>query len=209
MASKTFNWQEYLDQGETLLWSGEPDHGQKLLEITGQEKVYHFGLLAIILLFWVVMSLAVIQSSASWNGPLWFLGIATICCLIASYFTASGRALVFKNLHYAITDQRALVCRTDFNLLRRTDVRFFECPYREGYLFPVHEQGRYGSVQVGEQLAPRYTHFTTGTGLSHSGRSPYETEHVVPILFENMADAETVQRALLAASEKSLQLDRT
>jgi len=193
------DWQDVFDDGEKLLWIGRPDYGCKFMEFVGQEKIYYRFFSVGVVIIWI--SFLFIPPSAGMNRSVavWVFGAVSISFLVTFYYMASTRSYVLSNLFYAITDERAVVCRRGYNfrLSHRRYVLSF--PFIATYTFPVYSGRPYSSIQVGSLLSTDIIQ-PFGYGLTHPGWPLGQATGFIPVLFENIADSHSVRKELLVAT---------
>jgi len=170
-----------------LLWSGRPDHGRKLHQAIGDERVLHGSIAVGIAVIWAVPYLLPEGGTVGPTAAIWICAVSTLLLILFALAVAVGRTDHLGRAHYAVTDCRAIVCHDVKTLALTRRARLTCCALSHTFTYPISDTRPHASVRVGSEFA----------------RHPTLYAGVEPILFEQVAGAEHVRRILFAASEAS------
>ena len=191
-------WKQFLEPGETLLWTGRPAYGRRVFEFIGAEKTWQLGLLLGTVAMWLTWPMIERDGARTADDAIWGYGAATLAFGLVAIYMATARAYVLGTLHYAVTDRRAIVRREGRNHFLANREFLVSCEHSQGFRFPIVPGLPYPSLTVGYLLS-RDEVQPFGYGLTHPGWHPLRARGVVPILFEQLENAGDV-RDLLAAT---------
>lgn len=111
----------YLDQDETLLWTGQP---------IGKAPVPNKPFLVIFMIFWMGFAVFWTVSAAAMGGFFGIFGIFFIAFGAFGFYNALfGQNRVLKTAVYAVTDRRAIILTNGRNGLNCTEYIFANLPH--------------------------------------------------------------------------------
>jgi len=183
----TPDWQDVLKDGEELLWSGRPEYGRKFMQFVGQEKIFYGSFVVGIVAIWISFLFIEPDGRHNRTEAAWIFSALSIGFVAGFYYMAATRSYVLSNLFYAITDQRAIVCRKGKNFRLSNRRYFLSFPYLATYSFPIFSGHPLSSIQVGSLLSEEIVQ-PFGHGLTHPGWPVGQARGVIPVLFENIED---------------------
>lgn len=196
-------WSRYLGPGEVLLWSGQPDHGRRFREFSGIERTWQLVMLVGTILMWLTWPMIDEKQSPSATDAIWVYGAVTIVFALVAFYMATTRAYILSHLHYAVTNERAIVLRTGRNHLLAMRDYLISCWHAKDFPYGIVEGRPYSSLTVGFLLSEDVVQ-PFGYGLTHSGWSPLRVRGVIPVLFEQVKDANALRTLLFEASDSAL-----
>ena len=151
---------------------------------------------------WATLPMVPADGNMDRADAIWIYGAITLVLVLAAFATAQGRALVLSNLFYAVTNQRALVCRAGYSGRLGLGCYLISCRPTPGYRIPVLPGRPYRSLQVGTLLSEDVVH-PFGSGLTHPGWPPLRGRLTCPVLFEQVPDydhvCELIEQGALAS----------
>ncbi|WP_138933715.1 hypothetical protein [Roseovarius arcticus] len=193
------DWTETLEEGEALLWTGRPEYGRALLQIVGHEPVWYASMITGVVAMWISLAFMPTEGRFDKTDAITIYAAVTAIFALWAAFMASQRQFVLSKLHYAITDRRAIVCRRGRDVRLRDGLYFVSCPLDPGGVYPILPGRPLSSIRVGSSLSAE-TVQPFGAGLAHPGWPVLWGRIIMPILFENVADAPALRVRLLAAA---------
>ncbi len=193
------DWSFVLDPDERLHWAGRPEYGCGTFQLVGHEPVWYAGLAAGIAAMWASMPFIRRYQPPDASEAVWIYGVATVCFILIGCYMAIGRADVLGSLDYAVTDQRAIVCRHGRDPLMRRRRYVVSCPLHPSWDFPILPGRPLSSIRVGSALSGEAVQ-PFGYGLVHPGWPVLWGRVLMPVLFENVSDAQGVRDVLRSAA---------
>ncbi|MWD26558.1 hypothetical protein E0K89_003620 [Aquicoccus sp. SCR17] len=151
------------------------------------------------ILMWLTWPLIDEHQSPSASDALWIYGAVTIAFALIACYLATTRAYILGNLHYAVTNERAIVRRGGRNHMFAARDYLVSCKHSDDFPYEVVEGRPYSSVTIGVLLSEEAVQ-PFGYGLTHPGWGPLRDRGVIPVLFEQIKDADALRAVLLEAS---------
>ncbi|SDF17476.1 hypothetical protein SAMN04488567_3566 [Limimaricola pyoseonensis] len=151
---------------------------------------------------WLTWPLIEDDGSLTKGDAIWVYGALTLGFLIAAFYLAAARSYLLDSLHYAVTDRRAIVRREGRNHVLASRAYLVSCEHSSEFPYHIAEGRPHPSLTVGALLSEDVVQ-PFGYGLTHPGWGPLRDRGVIPVLFEQIADAEAVRALLLATSDAS------
>lgn len=181
-----------------LLWSGRPERGRRLFEFCGAERKVQVCLLVGVIGMWLTWPMIGEDRSLNTGDVIWLYGAVTLGLMLLSFYLATTRADVLGNLHYAVTDRRAIVRRSSRGGFLAARPFLLSCAHAPDFPYEIVAMRPYASLTVG-YLMPYDLMWRFGPGLRHPGWEPFRFHNAIPVLFEQMEDAEAVRAVLMEA----------
>ena len=184
----TSDLSDVLAPDERLLWSGNPEHGIRFFEPIGEEKIQlvAMGVGAIVLWSSLPVLLSFVEFGATYIAAVF--GAITFLFGLVGYFLALMRQKVLSTSLYIVTDQRAIVCRRDWDWRSGDRLCVVSNPHSVTYPYEVVATRPKPSLRVGS-LISRLELLPFGFRLSHPGRPPLWDRLIVPVAFEQISEA--------------------
>jgi len=177
------NFDDLLEPGEQLVWTGKPVYGQRFFQVIGYERTWHLSMFAAVVIMWLVVPFVSWDPYSGYFDAIWFLSIWTVVFVGGSLLLASDRQYIMSSSIYFLTDRRAIVCRRGRNWHLNYKLYVVSCPLVPTYPYEVIRLRPYASVQVGTLLSKDVIQ-PFGPGLSHGGQSPLLGRVNMPVVFE-------------------------
>ena len=180
-------WSQILLTDERLLWSGRPHYGRRLFEPVGTERTYHICFIVGVAAMWSSVPLIERTGSLTIQDAIWVYGVVSALFLLSTYLIAVLRSGVLDSVHYAVTDQRAIVRRDALNyrLSPRTYVVSF--PYEGSFPYDIVKNRPLDCLTIGYLLSEDVVQ-PFGFGLTHPGWPVLRNRGVCPVFFEQLDD---------------------
>lgn len=185
-----------LEPGETVLWTGRPEYGLRVLELLGHERMLLAASLIGICVFAITYAFLPDPSGfAPWVMPAVF-GFFSVVLLYSRFLDASIRQDVISSFMYVVTDRRAIVLRYAKNF--RLKDRLYVVSTRHSaqfqtYIFQTkpHPSLRIGTLLSKDSVQP------FGFGLTHPGQTPFWARVTKSVYFEQVSNAEALQAMIV------------
>ena len=200
VAASDFNLSNLLKPEETLLWTGQPEHGLRFFQPIGAERIYLASMAAGTVVLWVAVPLIISGGSHNPVAAAAILLFAAMAFVVVAFVNAAQRQFVLSRSVYMVTTHRAIVCRRGRNWRFSDQVFIISNPHSKTYPYVLHATRPYPSLRIGtlidqSELQP------TGLGLSHPGQ-PASWGHIrVPVAFEQISEADIVLNLILSKAE--------
>ncbi len=128
-------WEGILDEGETILWQGQPVPGVQL-EFGSAFEPFFFLFFTGFSIFWMVMASQ--AGGLFWTFGLLFFAVGSYNLVLQHFW----KAFLRRNTYYTLTNRRAFIAERKWNGIKTLESH----PIHADTSFHLEDSGAHGSV---------------------------------------------------------------